>query len=67
MGYIRKKSGLGTIHLDITGSVHRCTLLSPATMNEKAGNPTGLGSVSEVVRFDGAYEIACIKHTGWIF
>ena len=33
----------------------------------KSRHSTGLGSVSEVGRFTGAYEIVCIKHAGPIF
>ena len=41
-------------------------LLSGKYLLWKSSSSTGLGSVSEVGRFTGAYEIVCIKHAGRI-
>jgi hypothetical protein len=43
------------------------SVLSAGKYQRKSSRLTGLGSVSEVVRLTGAYEIVCIKHTGRIF
>ena len=43
-----------------------CQVLSAGNYEGEGRNPTGLVRVSEAGRFDGAYEIVCIKHTGQI-